>query len=146
MPAWQRYNGHLYRTVGPDLLADLAASERLVILSGGYGVLDGRDLIGHYERLMKTRDWPTGLLERAVAMRAAASGLDVVAFAGTTTAYAKVLRRAPWKLPEGRTALIVTIQDVRGLAAISNALGSALRTFLSRSGDYPAGAVAERLG
>lgn len=146
MPAWQRYDGHLYRAVGPDLLSDLAASDRLVILSGGYGVLDGRDLIGYYERLMKTRDWPTGLLERAVTKRPAQSGLDVVAFAGTTTAYAKVLRHAPWKVAEGRTSLLVTIQDRRGLCAISTALGVALRAFLSGSGDYPAGAVVERLG
>lgn len=36
LPAWQRYEGHLYRTAAP-VLSDLASAQRLVILSGGYG-------------------------------------------------------------------------------------------------------------
>lgn len=64
LPAWQRYDGSLYRAVGSEILADLAASGRLIILSGGYGVLDGRDVIGQYNRLLKASDWPVGLLRR----------------------------------------------------------------------------------
>lgn len=107
MPAWRRYDGYLYRNCG-DVLGDLAASRRLVILSGGYGVLDGDDLIGNYNRPMKPGDWPRGLLERVLADRILQSGLDVVMFAGATTPYAKVLHRTPVRLRDGTTAVLVT--------------------------------------
>jgi len=146
LPAWQRYDGYLYGVARHDLIRDLAASGRLVILSGGYGVLDGRDLIGLYNRPMRSRDWPAGLLEQLVAGRAEESGLDVVAFAGATTEYAKVLRRAPWQLAEGRSARMVTIRGVRGVRAVSESLGFALSSFVEERGGYPEGAVVESLG
>jgi hypothetical protein len=145
LPAWQRYDGNLYRAAGRAVLADLAASGRLVILSGGYGVLDGRDLIGYYNRLMKSRDWPSGLLEQTVALRAEEAGLDVVAFAGATTVYAKVLRRAPWRLAAGQTARLVMIRGGRGVSAISRSLGLALSAFVAGRGGYPQDAVVESL-
>lgn len=143
LPAWQRYDGSLYRAVGPEILADLAGSGRLIILSGGYGVLDGRDAIGHYNRLLKASDWPVGLLEATLALRAERPGMDVVAFAGATTQYAKVLRRTPWRVG-GRTAHLVTIRDVRGVRAVSTALGLALRTFVC-CGEVPVGTAVTRL-
>jgi hypothetical protein len=144
-PAWQRYDGSLHRAAGERIPADLAASGRLVILSGGYGVLDGRDMIGDYNRLMKASDWPAGLLERALAVRAELVGLDVVAFAGTTTEYAKVLRRTPWRLGAEQRAQLVTIRGVRGVGAVSRALGLALRAFTTGQGSYPVGTSVERL-
>jgi hypothetical protein len=143
-PAWQRYDGHLYRAAG-RVLSDLAESNRLLILSGGYGLLEGRDLVGDYDRIMRTRDWPSRLLEQLLADRAADSGLDVVAFAGFTTDYAKVLRRTPWQLAPGRTAHLVTLRGGRGASAISSSLGLALRTFVERRSNYPQGTVVERL-
>lgn len=144
MPAWQRYDGYLYRAARPSL-SDPAATDRLLILSGGYGVLEGRDLIGDYNRMMRSRDWPRGLLEQLLADRAAQSRLDVVAFAGATTDYAKVLRRARWQLPHGRTAQLVTVRGVRGVSAVSSSLGLALRAFLELRSNYPQGTVVERL-
>jgi hypothetical protein len=146
LPAWQRYDGYLYSVAGHDLLADLAASGRLVILSGGYGVLDGCDLIGFYDRAMKSRDWPAGLLEQVIAGRAEESGLDVVAFAGATTEYAKVLRGTPWRLAAGRSARLVTIRGLRGVRTVSESLGFALSTLIDGGGRYPEGAVVESLG
>lgn len=78
-------------------------------------------------------------------MRAEYSSLDVVAFAGATTPYAKIMRRTPWNLPEGRSAQLVTIQDVRGVLAVSKALGLAVRVFAKGRGIYPAGTTVERL-
>jgi hypothetical protein len=146
LPAWQRYDGYLYGAVGHDLLANVAASGRLVILSGGYGVLDGRDLIGWYNRPMKSHDWPAGLLGQVIAGRTEESGLDVVAFAGATTEYAKVLRAAPWRLAEGRSARLVTIRGVRGVRAVSESLGLALSSFVEGRDRYPDGTVVEGLG
>lgn len=144
MPAWRRYNGHLYRAAGP-VLSDLAATNRLLILSGGYGLLEGRDLIGYYNRIMRTRDWPSDLLEQLLSERAADSALDVVAFASLTTDYAKVLRRTPWQLAPGRAAHLVTLRGGRGASLVSRSLGLALRTFVERRRNYPQGTVVERL-
>lgn len=129
MPAWQRYDGNLYRAVGPRL-RKVAHDGRLLILSGGYGVLDGRDQIGTYNKMMKTSDWPKGLLEEMIAARAAGAGLDVVAFAAASTDYAKVLRRVSWDLPGGRAACLVTMHGLVGTSAVSNALGLACRAFM----------------
>jgi hypothetical protein len=145
LPAWQRYTGRLY-VAGRAVIPDLATSHRLVIISGGYGVLDGQDLIGHYDRNMKSRDWPPGLLERILADRAAQSGVDVVAFLGASTDYAKVLQRTRWRLPKGVAAHLVTITGARGSGAISNSLGQALRAFVAGHDDFPAKTVVERLG
>lgn len=144
MPAWQRYDGYLYRAARPAL-SDPAATDRLLILSGGYGVLEGRDPIGNYNRMMRSSDWPRGLLEQLVADRAAQSRLDVVAFAGSTTDYAKLLRRARWQLPEGRAAQLVTLRGVRGVSAVSSSLGLALRAFMALGSNYPQGTIVERL-
>ncbi|WP_310529382.1 hypothetical protein [Nocardioides sp.] len=144
MPAWQRYDGHLYRAAAP-VLSELVTAKRLLILSGGYGLLEGRDVIGHYNRIMRTRDWPRDLLERLLADRAAESGLDIVAVASHTTDYVKVLRRTPWNLALGRTAHLVTLRGTRGASAVSRSLGMALRTFVEGRGEYPPGTVVERL-
>jgi hypothetical protein len=128
------------------VIPDLATSHRLVIISGGYGILDGQDLIGHYDRIMKSRDWPPGLLERILADRAAQSGVDVVAFLGASTDYAKVLQRTRWRLPKGVAAHLVTIKGARGSGAISGSLGQALRAFVAGHEDFPAKTVVERLG
>jgi hypothetical protein len=144
MPAWQRYDGHLYRAAAP-VLPELVAAKRLLILSGGYGLLEGGDVIGHYNRIMRARDWPRDLLERLLADRAADSGLDIVAVASYTTDYVKVLRRTPWNLSRGRTAHLVTLRGARGASAVSNSLGVALRTFVEGRSEYPQGTVVERL-
>jgi len=144
MPAWLRYKGHLYRSAA-RVLPELASAHRLLILSGGYGLLEAEDLIGGYDRMMRTRDWPRGVLERLLAERAADSGLDVVAVASSTTDYAKLLRRTPWRLDAERSAHLLTLRGVRGASAVSAALGLVLRTFIERRSDYPQGTAVERL-
>lgn len=144
MPAWRRYDGHLYRNAAP-VLSEMAAAGRLLILSGGYGLLEACDLIGDYDRIMRAGDWPRGLLERLLADRAAESGLDVVAVASFTTDYAKLLRRTPWHLASGLTAHLLTVRGMRGASAVSSHLGLALRTFVEGRSTYPQGTVVERL-
>lgn len=144
MPACQRYTGHLYRSA-ESVLPELAMTGRLIILSGGYGVLEGDDLIGAYNRLLRPGDWPRGLLEHLLAERAARAAVDVVAFAGTTTSYARILRRTQWRLGHGHTAHLVTLGGVRGVSAVSNLLGLALRAFVEATHKYPEGTAVERL-
>ncbi|WP_270886260.1 hypothetical protein [Pedococcus sp. 5OH_020] len=144
LPAWQRYDGNFYRAAGP-MLGRVAQEGRLIILSGGYGVLDARDPIGTYNRLLRPGDWPRGLLERTIAARATDQGLDVVAFAGASTGYARLLRAVPWTLPTGRTAHLVTMQWMRGVSAVSAALGTAFAAFVTGGSDYPVATRVERL-
>lgn len=144
LAAWGRYDGRLYRAAAPALEA-VARDGRLLILSGGYGVLDGREPIGTYDRLMRPGDWPPGLLEQTLAGRASQAGFDVVAFAGTSTPYARLLRRVDWVLPAGRSAHLVTMRGMRGVSAVSTALGTALAAFVSGQGDYPGPTHVERL-
>lgn len=144
MPAWQRYNGHLYRAAAP-VVPELASTGRLLVLSGGYGLLESTDLIGDYDRKMRVSDWPRGLLERSLSERAAGSGLNVLAVASTSTDYAEVLRRTSWRLDPGCTAHLLTLQGVRGATSVLSSLGHALRTFITGKGDYPASMVIERL-
>src|SRR5262249_3765906 len=64
-PPWQRCTGHFYRQAG-DTLRDAAAGGRLVIISGGYGLIRGDEPIACYDRRLRLLDWPPGLLERAL--------------------------------------------------------------------------------
>jgi hypothetical protein len=130
MPAWQRYKGSFYSKVGTSLQT-AAAAGRLVILSGGYGVLDGLEPIGWYNREMRLSEWPRGLLEGVIAERARSTGLDVVAFAASTPDYAKLLRRVEWGLPSGRRAVLVTMSGLRGTRNVSSRLGESFRAFTS---------------
>ena len=68
-----------------------------------------------------------------------------MAFAGTSTPYARLLRRVDWVLPAGRTAHLVTMRGMRGVSAVSTALGTALAAFVSGQGDYPGPTHVERL-
>jgi hypothetical protein len=144
MPAWQRYDGSLYRAAG-TVLRVLVAADRLVIISGGYGVVGGADPIGYYDRLMRPGDWPAGLLQTELAARASTSGLDVVAFAGRSSNYAAVLRRTRWQLSTGRRAVLVTMRDMRGVTKVSHALGRALVAFVAQTGEYPLETIVEEL-
>jgi hypothetical protein len=124
LPAVDRYTGNFWQHAGA-CAQDAADSGRLLVLSGGYGVLDGREPIGDYERVLDLADWPQGLLEGLIADRARQVGGDVVCFAARTTEYARLLARVPWDLPPGRRALLVTITGVRGTGEIPRRLGRA---------------------
>jgi hypothetical protein len=130
MPAWHRYKGGFYSMAG-ESLQTAAAGGRLVILSGGYGVLDGLEPIGWYNRVLRLSEWPRGLLEGVIADRARSTGLDVVAFAASTADYAKLLRRVEWGLPSGRHAVLVTMAGLKGSGNVSMALGESFRAFTS---------------
>ncbi|TCO43610.1 hypothetical protein EV646_112187 [Kribbella antiqua] len=134
MPAWQRYDGEFYRAAGAGL-RQVAEAGRLIILSGGYGLIDGAELIGTYDRVLSLADWPPGLLEDLLQQRARASNSDVVAFAAATTAYATLLRRIRWDLPAGRRVFLVSVSGLRGAANVSRRLGEACNSFLL--GEHP---------
>jgi hypothetical protein len=135
LPAWRRYSGHFYAAAGAALSDAIEQDARVVILSGGYGLVDAREPIGIYNKALKPGDWPPGLLEGLLVDKAAAPGVrSVVAFAGATTAYARLVRRSPWRRLAGVPVLLVTVDWHGGgaLAAVPRQLGNAFSAFWYR--------------
>ena len=84
----------------------------MIILSGGYGVLHAREHIGDYDKIMRSTDWPSGLLESLLLHEARRRNVSsVVAFAAKSSDYARVVRATPWGQAE-LTAYLVTIKGV----------------------------------
>ena len=98
MPAWQRYQGRLYQAAHPALGTYIASEGEVIIISGGYGAILGTELIGDYDRLFGSADWPSRVVPRAIASYAKRRGLNqVVAFAAMTTGYRRTLESLDWK-------------------------------------------------
>jgi hypothetical protein len=149
LPAWRRYSrGHFYTQAGLALPQAVKVAN-VLILSGGYGLLHADEPIGNYDMPFKPTDWPRGLLERLLVEHARTSdALAVVAFASTSTAYARLLRRTPWR-DAGITAVLVTVTGMTGgaMGEVPRRLGHAFECFWSRrpTEQYPAGIAVEPL-
>ncbi|ANN17341.1 hypothetical protein SD37_17945 [Amycolatopsis orientalis] len=147
-PAWLRYTGNFYRNVG-GALGEAAASGRLLILSGGYGILRADEPIAYYDRKLKLGDWPPGVLEDAVLGEARRLGAaNVVTFVSASADYAKLIRRIPWHTSE-IGGVLVTIDFHGGGAQVEvpRRLARSFGAWWRRSpSDYPPGMVTEVLG
>lgn len=118
LPAVERYAGHFYVNAGSGL-RDLADDSRLLILSGGYGVLEGDEPMGDYNQIMNLPDWPPGLLQQLLVARSDTAGRDVICFLARTTHYARLVQAVYWQLPPDRRVLLVTCDGVRGTSEVS---------------------------
>ncbi|OXM50506.1 hypothetical protein [Amycolatopsis alba] len=147
-PAWLRYSGNFYRNVG-DALGDAAGHGRLLLLSGGYGILRADEPISCYDRKLRLGDWPPGVLEDTVIEEARRIGAtNVVTFVSASADYAKLVRRIPWGSTE-IGGVLVTIDFHGGGAQVEvpRRLAQAFGAWWRRSpSDYPPGMVAEVLG
>ncbi|MEV7044421.1 hypothetical protein [Amycolatopsis sp. NPDC051061] len=147
LPAWRRYNGHFYRNVG-NALGEAIGNGRTLILSGGYGVVRGDEPIAYYDRKLKLRDWPPGLLERTLVEQTRRVGATkVIGFVSASADYAKLLRKTPWGAA-GIDATLVTIDWHTGGAQIEvpRRLAQALSAWwYGTPADYPAEMIAESL-
>jgi hypothetical protein len=124
MPAWQRYQGRLYQAARPALESYVASEGELIIISGGYGAILGTELIGDYNRLFGSADWPSRVVPRAIASYAKRRGLNqVVAFLAKTTGYRKTLESLDWKRLGIQLAVLSPIGGATGTT--SSALGEA---------------------
>lgn len=98
LPAWRLYNGHFFRAATQVLARTVGEPPRVVIVSGGYGLLLADERIGVYDRRFRQSDWPEGVLEEVVLDFVERQGLGHVrAFASETTDYAKLLRAISWR-------------------------------------------------
>ncbi|MFC9251859.1 YaaA family protein [Amycolatopsis thailandensis] len=146
-PAWLRYSGNFYRNVGSEL-GEAAGSGRLLILSGGYGILRADEPIPYYDRKLRLSDWPTGVLEDTVIDEARRIGATkVVTFVSASADYAKLARRIPWGSTEIE-GVLATIDFHGGGAQVEvpRRLAQAFGAWWRRSpSDYPPGMVVEVL-
>jgi biotin operon repressor len=108
VPAWQRYDGTLYRAGRPALVALREAGAHVLILSGGYGLVTADEPIGDYDTILKPGWWPRNLLPQALIAYAEGSGIrSVRAFAAETSSYRKVLGRVAWRAAGIEDALLI---------------------------------------
>jgi cytoplasmic iron level regulating protein YaaA (DUF328/UPF0246 family) len=62
MPAYLRYCGQLYEHGSTSIARAIAAGQRVLIVSGGYGLLLADEPIGFYKKRFIRSEWPAGLL------------------------------------------------------------------------------------
>lgn len=147
MPARHRYTGLFYRHARLAL-DNAAAAGRLVIISGGYGVVRADELIGWYDKRLSLADWPPGLLETTLIDEARRiDAPNVIVFAPAATEYSDLARVTPWS-NAGVTAYLVTVADPRGSVTLTTlrGMGQAFSAFWNGSRDaYPAAVSVEKL-
>ena len=98
MPAYLRYSGELYQHGSESIGRAVAAGGRVLIISGGYGLLLADEPIGMYDRRFALSEWPTGLLEDCILDYARHEGIrTVIAVMSRTTDYSKLIRRVDWR-------------------------------------------------
>ncbi len=115
LPAWQRYTGTFYTHAFEALTEATRQHAPVLILSGGYGVLEATEPIGWYERRLRLGDWPPRLLGREIAHYAEQRGLhSLVAFAGGASAYAHVIRSTDWPSLGLPHVVLVTAESAGG--------------------------------
>ena len=96
-PAVERYDGYLYDAGRSAIGTLLARGSRVVIVSGGYGLVLPDESIGVYGCVFQPKMWPDRLIERCLAAYAEENGVkEVVGILSATTDYAKVFRRTAW--------------------------------------------------
>ncbi len=140
VPAAWKYSGTFWREAGPSIRTLVGDGGQVLILSGGYGLLDAREPIGDYNSVFRRSDWPPSLVERCLTEYCYEKHVtQVVAFLAATTQYADVVRRSGWS-NVGVDAYIVSI-DMAGRRGaqqlVPRGLGQALTAYVG--GDLTAG-------
>jgi len=100
MPAYRRYRGQLYEYASASIGEAVAAGQRILIVSGGYGLLLADEPIGMYNKQFVFKknpsvwsDWPCDLLEECILDYARREGIRaVIAVMSRTSDYAKLIR------------------------------------------------------
>ena len=97
LPAAERYEGTFY-TAGRSAIRNLAdQGARVLIISGGYGLVLANESIGMYEQVFRPAMWPTRLIERCLAGFAEVNEVrQVIGVLSATTGYSTVFRRTRW--------------------------------------------------
>jgi hypothetical protein len=109
VPAAARYSGTFWRVAGPMARTLASRGAHLVVLSGGYGVVDAREPIAGYDAVFKRSNWPSGLIERCLIEYCRTHGLvTAIGFLAASTQYAQVMGATPWSTV-GVKGLVVSV-------------------------------------
>jgi hypothetical protein len=133
MPAYLRYSGQLYKHASTPIGGALAAGQRILIISGGYGLLLADEPIGMYEKRFALSDWPGGLLEGCILDYARHEGIrSVIAVMASTTDYAKLIRRVNWRSAGLGATLVSPVAHGGGaMVKVPRALGQAVAALIN---------------
>lgn len=133
MPAYLRYAGQLYEHASTSIGGAVAAGQRVLIVSGGYGVLIADEPIGMYEKRFALSDWPRGLLEGCILNYARYAGIrSVVAVMSSTTDYAKLIRRVNWRRAGLEATLVSPVAHGGGaMVKVPRAQGQVVAALIS---------------
>jgi GIY-YIG catalytic domain-containing protein len=151
LPAYRRYIGGFYQEAGTAITAAVDSGAPLIVISGGYGVIRGDELIGTYDRQLHIGDWPPGLLESLLVSEVGRLGVrSVVAFSAATSQYHLPVRRARWHAASAvERVLLVSAAGPGGGAQhfVPRTLGRAFRAFWFRepADAYPPTVTVESL-
>jgi hypothetical protein len=133
LPAWRRYRGTLYKSAHDALKSAIADGRKILILSGGYGVVLATEPIGLYEAVFKASWWPEGLLEKVLAAYATRHQIDTAwAFASATTSYRRVAENTDWNAIDVKASLLLPADVGRGaMVKAPRAQGESLTQLLA---------------
>ena len=132
--AWQRYDGHLYKSAREALRDALENKMHILILSGGYGVLLANEPIGFYQARLNLAWWPKDLLEEVIASYAWHHKLKrIIAFVSSTTSYRSLLKRVDWRSAGADEVVLLMPEPVQGGAMVKapRSQGEAISTLIS---------------
>ena len=108
-PAWLRYTGTFYSAAYDALQDATKCGAHVVILSGGYGLVEATEPIWDYDGAMRMGWWPNDILGRCLITYAQRHDLmTMVAFLASCTDYAKVVRRTSWSTHGIGPAILVS--------------------------------------
>ena len=136
--AVERYDGYFYDAGRAAITTLLDSGSRVLIVSGGYGLVLPNEAIGDYGCVFQPKMWPDRLIERCLAAFAEENGVrQVVGVLSASTNYAKVFRRTEWP-PSVEGAFLLTPESVGGaMAKAPRAQGEALAV-IDETGRLPA--------
>lgn len=128
MPAYLRYSGQLYKHGSTFIGGAVAARQRVLIVSGAYGLLLADEAIGMYQKRFALSDWPVGLLEGCISDYARHEGIQsVIAVMSSTTHYAKLIRRVNWRMAGLEATLVSPVAHGGGaMVKVPRAQGQAV--------------------
>jgi hypothetical protein len=137
MPAYRRYTGQLYKHGSAAIEAALAEERRVLIVSGGYGLILANEPIGWYEKRFALSDWPCGLLEGCILDYVRHEGITSVnAFMSRTTDYAELIRRIRWTEAGLAATLVSPVAHGGGaMAKVPRAQGQAIAALINKGLD-----------
>lgn len=133
MPGYRRYAGELYTSGSKSIEMAVSTGRRVLIVSGGYGLLAVDEAIGMYDMRFAIRDWPRGLLESCLLDYARGASIrSAIAIMGRTTDYAKLIRKVDWK-GAGITATIISPVSQGGgaMVKVPRAQGQAVEALIA---------------